>query len=486
MVHRRSSLTLALSLVALTRCSDGSPGAPDVQADGAPTIDAARDAVRPDSPPAADRDGDKVPDAVDNCPDKANPGQADFDQDGQGDACTPQDGTVAHPFIISPVGRHYVFTDRRSTAGAPSDTIDVYPPNTLDESGPEVVYAFRLDEPMRVSAELVKPEPTGVDIDLHLLSSLSPLTLIGRADLIVVATLSPGVYTLVADSFKGKAGAYTLDVTFRPRDPLPAETFNSYVLKAVDELATKYGLLGYDNVALTHDLTYGTQGDIKAMKPPRTMCVAAVLEILVTAMQIYLRETGDAKVFTFLPKLSWETLSSSNIRAHLWVNSAINARGSADAVRHFGIGMTVPFKELSAGSFINLNRTTGTGHAVVFLAFIDKQGKEHSAWNADVIGFKYFSSQGGYDAGNGGLDYRYAVFDEFGSPTMPYNRDLHVINSEDQLYLNTGVAYSPAYWLPTSWSAPKKASDPPLPPMPELQSAFDAVRFDGVTTDDGL
>jgi hypothetical protein len=144
------------------------------------------------------------------------------------------------------------------------------------------------------------------------------------------------------------------------------------------------------------------------------------------------------------------------------------------------MGMTVPFKELTPGSVINLNRTSGTGHAVVFLAFIDINGQELTTWDASVVGFRYFSSQGGYDAGQGGLDYRYAVFDEYGSPQMPYKRDLHVIYSEDQQYLNTGMIYAPAYWLRTSWSDPiQNTAEGDV-----VESVFDAEYFDGVTTDD--
>jgi hypothetical protein len=43
------------------------------------------------APPPADTDGDGVPNANDNCPSTANPGQANHDGDSQGDACDPDD-----------------------------------------------------------------------------------------------------------------------------------------------------------------------------------------------------------------------------------------------------------------------------------------------------------------------------------------------------------------------------------------------------------
>ena len=294
---------------------------------------------------------------------------------------------------------------------------------------------------------------------------------------------SQGSYYLVLDSYKGRSGGYTLDVTVRPRDLSPADAFNDYLLKAVEELAEGYGLLGYADEALTHDLEYGSHGLIPATAPPKTMCVAAVLEVIVTAMQIYARETGDATLFDFLPRQSFTSLGAEAIRGHLWVNPAFNANGSADAVRHFGMGMTVPFKELTPGALINLNRTTGTGHAVIFLAFIDGAGIEQTRWSPDVIGFKYFSSQGGSAAGEGGFDYRCAVFSEGGAPQLPCKRDLEVIYSEDQVFLNTGMIYAPSLWRRTSWSSSSSAFALPLP-LRQLQSAFNARYFDGVTTDD--
>jgi PA14 domain/Thrombospondin type 3 repeat len=48
-------------------------------------------AISKHSAPRPDADGDGVADANDNCPNVSNPGQADVDRDGQGDACDSQD-----------------------------------------------------------------------------------------------------------------------------------------------------------------------------------------------------------------------------------------------------------------------------------------------------------------------------------------------------------------------------------------------------------
>jgi hypothetical protein len=139
----------------------------------------------------------------------------------------------------------------------------------------------------------------------------------------------------------------------------------------------------------------------------------------------------------------------------------------------------VPFESLIPGSFINLNRTSGTGHAVIFLGFIDAQGNVYETWNPDVIGFKYYSSQGGYDVGSGGMDYRYAVFYDYGAPSMPYLRDLNVIYSTDQTYLNTGVMYMPEQWFDTARTL--RGSKNGVHDV----SVFDPVYFDGVTLGNG-
>ena len=172
-------------------------------------------------PPAKDSDKDTIPDGKDNCPKTPNPGQSDYNKDGVGDACTKQDGTMAFPFIIIDNGGHMVFTETRDTSKSSSSVVKSYPPSTADESGKEYFYVFALERKVRFSAEVAAPEPSGVDIDVHLLSSLKPLKLVSRGDKMVFATLGKGVHYLALDSYKGKVGAYTLDVTLRPFNPPP-------------------------------------------------------------------------------------------------------------------------------------------------------------------------------------------------------------------------------------------------------------------------
>lgn len=380
----------------------------------------------------------------------------------------------------APLTLPFAFTDSRDTTLATSDVLDVYPPSDLDESGPEYIYRFEVGERARLSAFIDYTEPDGTDIDLHLLSSLDPPVLVTRGNRSVYSLLEPGTYWLVMDTYVSagvpQAGPYNLSLSIRSRQPAPHQRFDDYLLAAVDYLAASYRLLGYDSAVLTHDIPYGDQGNILATGGGRTMCVAAAMEIILTAMNIWAEDTGDTAVFDYLPKNSWESLSSTAIKAHIWVNHDLDAWGTADALVHFGMGENVAFEQLHPGSFININRTNGTGHAVVFLSFIDIEGTESATWHSNVVGFKYFSSQGGFDVGAGGLDFRYAVFEEFGEPAMPYKRDTGIIYSTNPHYLNTGEMFSPDYW-----AMPAAAPSPMLPP-----TVFDPGYFNGVTLDDGL
>ncbi len=255
--------------------------------------------------------------------------------------------------------------------------------------------------------------------------------------------------------------------------------FDKYILKAVAYLYDKHRFGGYDvNAVYTHDLLYGTHGVLKSTMGTKTMCVAAVLEVMIVAMQIYEKETGNKKIWDFLPLKSWKGLSVRDIRGHIWVNSKFDAAGTGDALARFGLGELTPFEKLRPGAFINFNRHKGNGHAVVFMSFIDKNGKEYSTHNPNVIGFKYFSAQGLKDPATAGFDYRYAIFSkkEDDCPDMPYKKDCGIIYSKSRKMFNAG-----RMWAPANWNAARRdqmaTAASTLSLIPD--TIFNAEYFDG-------
>jgi len=255
--------------------------------------------------------------------------------------------------------------------------------------------------------------------------------------------------------------------------------FNGYVLKAVAELASQRAGLGYGPFSYTQDLRIG-KAILKASGPPKTMCVAAQVEVIAKALEIYERESGDHAGASFLPITQWRSLEPGSLRGKIWIVENSGSRGTANALSFFGMGEERPFSQVSPGGFINLNREV-TGHAVVFLGYIDKNGELLPTYSGDVAGFKYFSSQGRADSG--GLGYRYAFFAKSGCPKLPEDkkRDCGIIYSENQRLLNVGHMLSPKFWdrkrrdvaLKFAAAAPKG-----------FTGTFDEIFFDGKTTDD--
>jgi hypothetical protein len=133
------------------------------------------------------------------------------------DPADPRTGTITNPFLI-PVQAMYL--DSRDTSLSPSDQIDSYDADPVDMSGPEYLYEFSLPERMEVTASLA--DDSGVDVDVYLLSSLSPVTWIARHGSTLTLTLDPGTYFLSIDTVVlagvPQSGAYDLTVSFTP-DP---------------------------------------------------------------------------------------------------------------------------------------------------------------------------------------------------------------------------------------------------------------------------
>jgi hypothetical protein len=113
----------------------------------------------------------------------------------------------------------------------------------------------------------------------------------------------------------------------------------------------------------------------------------------------------------------------------------------------------VKFSEITPGAFVNLNRKNKSGHAVVFLSYVDKVGNKLPKYSDAVVGFRYFSAQGVGRKPNAGFGYRTAFFTHpDGTRVCPdqtvdgTKRDCDVIYKVDQRYLNTGYLQSPKHW----------------------------------------
>ena len=84
------------------------------------------------------------------------------------------------------------------------------------EAGPEQSYVFKVDEPGTIIAGVT--EPSGGDVDVHILSSFDSGKCLDRGDKGANAHVNAGIYYVVVDTYNGSgnAGSYNLKITFLP------------------------------------------------------------------------------------------------------------------------------------------------------------------------------------------------------------------------------------------------------------------------------
>ena len=154
---------------------------------------------------------------------------------------------------------------------------------------------------------------------------------------------------------------------------LQGDEFNSEIIQTTEVITAKWLNEGYDiNSYFTHDLPYGPDCCVKANHPPHTMCVAAVTEVILTALTSWHQRTGDGQPFQKLPMKSWQGGTKKDIRGHIFMYDGFGCNGTAHALSRFGIRRMVPSRNWSCG-FINLNRAD-SGDACVFLALSTRKG----------------------------------------------------------------------------------------------------------------
>jgi hypothetical protein len=197
----------------------------------------------------------------------------------------------------------------------------------------------------------------------------------------------------------------------------PQQSLRPYILKAVDMLNRDRRPGGYDmNKRFTQDLHYGSYCCVKASRPLKpkppypTMCVAAVVETMIEALNLYGKSTGDTSFVEKFPPSRLDGDTRTALIPNVFRYSESDSPGTGYALDLLGLGRELPFEQLQPGDFITFSRSTGSGHAVVFIGFLTSSpGIPVDRFSGQVVGFKYFSAQG-MGRPDGGFGYRNAYF----------------------------------------------------------------------------
>ena len=310
-------------------------------------------------------------------------------------------------------------------------------------------------------------DSTGEVIAIHK-RQLSPE---GEANAVSLASLAPIISSLVpADtaSETGPAPFVELDVSGAPdwdtleSGAVTSETkeaaepaMSDYILQTVEYLMSDKRGLGYDRSDyFVEDLAYG-DGIIKATPNTRSMCVAAVTEVIVRSLERWAQDNpGGEQLYAQLPVRRFNRGSLNDLRPWLFQYATPEnipsydrnfGTGARDALVLFGIGQSVKFEDAKPGDFIYFNRTGGSGHAAVFLGYMKSEYEMTEYFDEDVVGFRYFSSQ---SSGEAGFDLRAAYFSGH-CPSFRREdllRDCTVIRSRDPRFLSVGRLNEPNRW----------------------------------------
>jgi len=110
----------------------------------------------------------------------------------------------------------FPFTNDNDTTLSTRSVFDVYDCSTSNESGNEVIYRVQVPASGFLSAAVY--EAAGVDVDVHILSSLDSQACVSRGNLHAKADVTPGTWFVVVDTFVSggvpQAGAYRVDIGF--------------------------------------------------------------------------------------------------------------------------------------------------------------------------------------------------------------------------------------------------------------------------------
>jgi len=175
--------------------------------------------------------------------------------------------------------------------------------------------------------------------------------------------------------------------------------FNHYTISAINDttLYPKDGTYPYcwsyygdtcgGNWGQIHDGYYA--GEFLFPGGNDCFCSGHTLEIFLRAYQIWQNENGVSQSTPFTVGSHTLTVDDVNIGEFYqhWQGFGVaSTASSANAFEYAGIGQNI-YKEnwdsVLPGDYVNLSRTTGTGHSVIFIEWIEEGGRK--------VGLRYYS-----------------------------------------------------------------------------------------------
>lgn len=179
---------------------------------------------------------------------------------------------------------------------------------------------------------------------------------------------------------------------------IPGNDFNSYVVALFESYPTDgthgyYWPSGSSWAGNTQDLDY--RGDIFAKGDPykRCYCCGLTFEVFFLAYKKYCEDQSWDFIIAGLDAKGLLKLRQQ------WFGADGNRKTMQNAILQHKLGFVVPMNQAKKGDFVQLWRNNGSGHSVIFIAWV-------YSTTGEIRGMKYWSTQGSTN----GIGYRTEYF----------------------------------------------------------------------------
>jgi len=176
-------------------------------------------------------------------------------------------GTPENPIVIG----SFPYSDSRDTTQSMSDVLDGcgQAPST-SEAGPEYIYEVTFTQPGQLTVAV--SDDVGVDIDVHLYTSMNTSDCVARHDSSFTQAVDCGTYYIVADTYVGSSaypGPYQLTVDFTPTGGGCGAGPPTYDFEG--QLGDACGYSGNPNLPFCNE-NFGAEICIYSTNPPTSFC----------------------------------------------------------------------------------------------------------------------------------------------------------------------------------------------------------------------